>query len=147
MSVADVLVWIDRELVIAIHDRQLAEHGGSSGIRDESLLESALARPQQGLVYGDPPPDLCELAASLMVGLARNHPFVDGNKRTSWVCCRVFLALNRCELSATVQEKFLTVLAVAEGKMDEAALSAWLRSHALFESTENQINENQETYR
>lgn len=76
-----MIVWLEKALVLAIHDRQLAEHGGSGGVRDETLLESALARPQQLYVYGDPAPDLANLAASLSYGLARNHPFVDGNKR------------------------------------------------------------------
>ena len=77
-----MIVWLEKALTLAIHDRQLAEHGGSAGVRDETLLESVLARPQQLFAYGDPVPDLAELAASLAFGLARNHPFVDGNKRT-----------------------------------------------------------------
>ena len=77
-----MIIWIERTLALAIHERQLSEHGGGSGVRDEALLESALARPQQLFAYGDPPPDLAALAASLAFGLARNHPFVDGNKRT-----------------------------------------------------------------
>ena len=120
-----MIVWIDRRLALAIHDRQLAEHGGSSGVRDDNLLESALARPQQLYSYGDPPPDL---AASLAYGLARNHPFVDGNKRTAYVVCRTFLALNDAELIASLEEKYLTILALAEGKLKVEEFAAWLRS-------------------
>ena len=81
-----MIIWINRELALAIHERQLAEHGGIEGVRDESLLESALARPQQAHAYGDPPPDIADLAASLAYGSARNHPLGDGNKRTAHVC-------------------------------------------------------------
>ena len=89
-----MVVWIDRTLALAIHERQLSEHGGGSGVRDEGLLESALTRPQQLFAYGDPPPDLAALAASLAFGIARNHPFVDGNKRTALAACLVFLQIN-----------------------------------------------------
>lgn len=124
-----MIAWIDRRLALAIHDRQLAEHGGSSGVRDDNLLESALARPQQLYAYGDPRPDLADLAASLAYGLARNHPFVDGNKRTAYVVCRTFLALNGAELVATQEEKYLTILALAEGKLKPEEFAAWLRTH------------------
>lgn len=90
-----MLVWITHALALAIHERQLSEHGGASGVRDEALLASALARPQQLFSYGDPPPDLVELTASLAYGFARNHPFVDGNKRTAHVCYRVFATQRR----------------------------------------------------
>ena len=82
-----MVIWISKRLALAIHDRQLAEHGGSIGVRDETLLDSAIARPQQLFAYGDPPPDLAALSASLAYGLARNHPFIDGNKRTAAVAC------------------------------------------------------------
>lgn len=95
-----MIVWIERPLVLAIHDRQLAEHGGASGVRADALLDSALARPRQLLSYGDPPPDLAALAASLVYGLARNHPFVDGNKRTAAVACETFIVLNGASLVA-----------------------------------------------
>jgi len=124
-----VTVWIDKALALAIHDRQLAEHGGSSGVRDESLLDSALARPQQLHAYGDPAPDLAALAASLAFGIARNHPFVDGNKRTAHVCYRVFLALNDAEFEATDEDKFVTMLGLAEGSLGETEFAAWLREH------------------
>lgn len=122
-----MIVWLEKALILAIHDRQLAEHGGSAGIRDEGLLESALARPQQRHAYGDPTPDLSDLAAALAYGLARNHPFVDGNKRTALVAYRTFLLLNGAELVATDEEKYVTMLALAEGKLAERGFAAWLR--------------------
>ena len=122
-----MIVWIDRVLALALHERQLAEHGGGAGVRDEALLESALARPQQLFAYGDPPPDLAALAASLAFGLARNHPFVDGNKRTAHVCYRVFLALNDAELEASGEEKYVQMLSLAEGSLSEAGFADWLR--------------------
>lgn len=124
-----MIIWIERPLAIAIHERQLAEHGGGSGIRDENLLGSALARPQQGYAYGDPPPDLADLAANLAFGLARNHPFVDGNKRTAHVCYRVFLALNDVDLVASDEDKYVHMLALAEGSLSETEFAAWLRGH------------------
>lgn len=122
-----MVVWISRQLALAIHERQLAEHGGGSGVRDEGLLEGALARPQQLHAYGDPPPDLAALAASLAYGLARNHPFVDGNKRTAHVCYRVFLALNDADLAATGEDKYTAMMGLADGSQDEAAFADWLR--------------------
>ena len=122
-----MIVWIDRALALAMHDRQLAEHGGGSGVRDEGMLDSALARPQQRHAYGDPPPDLAELAAALAFGLARNHPFVDGNKRTAHVCYRVFLALNDIEFTVSDEEKYVQTLALAEDSLSEIEFAAWLR--------------------
>ncbi|MEO5962163.1 MAG: type II toxin-antitoxin system death-on-curing family toxin [Thermomonas sp.] len=122
-----MIVWITRALALAILDRQLAEHGGGSGVRDEGLLESALARPQQLHNYGDPPPDLADLAASLAFGLARNHQFVDGNKRTAHVAYRVFIVLNGAELVADDEDKYIAMLRLAEGSLDEAAFAEWLR--------------------
>lgn len=125
-----MIIWIDQRLALAIHDRQLAEHGGSAGVRDGNLLESALARPQQLHHYGDPQPDLADLAASLTYGLARNHPFVDGNKRTAFVCCHVFLVLNGVELAAAAEDKYRTILALAEGLMSEQDFANWLRTYS-----------------
>lgn len=122
-----MIVWLEKVLVLAIHERQISEHGGSAGVRDEGLLESALARPQQLHAYGHPAPDLADLAAALAHGLARNHPFLDGNKRTAHVAYRTFLALNGAELIATDEEKYLTMLALAEGKLGEREFAAWLR--------------------
>jgi death on curing protein len=122
-----MIVWLEKALVLAIHDRQVAEHGGSAGVRDEGLLESALARAQQLHAYGDPGPDLADLAAALAYGLARNHPFVDGNKRTAAVCCETFIELNGAALEAGDVELFEPYLALAEGKLAEREFAAWLR--------------------
>ena len=122
-----MIVWLTRGLALAIHERQLSEHGGGIGVRDENLLESALARPQQLFAYGDPAPDLAALAASLACALAKNHPFVDGNKRTAHVCYYAFLALNDGHLDAPLDEMYVTMLGLAEGSLDEATFAAWLR--------------------
>jgi death-on-curing protein len=122
-----MIVWLEKALVLAIHDRQVAEHGGSAGVRDEGLLESALGRAQQLHAYGDPAPDLADLAAALAYGLARNHPFVDGNKRTAAVCCETFVELNGATLEADDLELFRDYLALAEGKLAERDFAAWLR--------------------
>lgn len=125
-----MIVWIEKPLALAIHDRQLAEHGGSGGVRDETLLDSALARPQQLHAYGDPAPDLADLAdlaASLAFGVARNHPFVDGNKRTAAVVCETFIALNGASLHADNLELYPMYLALAEGSLDEVGFAGWLR--------------------
>ena len=124
-----MIIWIGKPLTLAIHDRQLSEHGGTSGVRDGKLLESALARPQQVYACGDPAPDLADLAASLAFGVARNYPFVDGNKRTAHVCYRVFLAFNDIELEAGDEDKYVAILALAEGKLAEKDFAAWLRKH------------------
>ena len=123
-----MIVWVDRALALAMHDRQLAEHGGGSGVRDEGMLDSALARPQQRHAYGDPPPDLAELAAALAFGLARNHPFVDGNKRTAAVACETFILLNDAALEASDDELYPRYLGLAEGSLDEAGFADWLRT-------------------
>lgn len=122
-----MVLWIDRALALAIHERQLSEHGGGTGVRDEALLESALARPQQLFAYGDPPPDLAALAASLAFGIARNHPYVDGNKRTAAVACETFLVLNGATLQASNVELYPAYLSLAEGTLDESAFADWLR--------------------
>jgi death-on-curing protein len=124
-----MIIWIERELALAIHDRQLAEHGGSSGVRAGDLLDSALARPQQLHAYGDPPPDPADLAATLAYGIARNHPFVDGNKRTAAVVCETFVNLNDGLLEAEDSELFPRFLALAEGKLTLEEFAAWLRTH------------------
>lgn len=141
-----MIIWIEGPFALAIHDRQLAEHGGSPGVREESLLDSALARPQQLHAYGDPPPDLADLAANLTLGLARNHPFVDGNKRTAHVCYRVFLALNGAELVAGDEDKYITTLALAEGSLSEADFAAWLRERIQC-APDNQVHEPVSDYR
>lgn len=141
-----MIVWISKALVIAIHDRQLAEHGGSAGVRDENLLESALARPQQLYAYGDSPPDLADLAATLAYGLARNHPFVDGNKRTAAVACETFIELNDGLLKAEDVDLFPRFLALAEGKLSLEEFANWLRSHILA-SPKNQVQEPRKRYK
>jgi len=131
------IFWLQKALVITLHDRQLAEHGGTSGMRDESLLESAMARPQQLLAYGDPPPALPDLAASLAFGIARNHPFVDGNKRTAAVACETFIDLNGGTLNATDPELFAHYLALAEGTLSERQFADWLAQRVLTSPTKN----------
>lgn len=113
--------------MLAVHERQLAEHGGRSGVRDETLLDSALAHPQQRYAYGDPSPDLADLAASLAHGLARNHPFIDGNKRTAAVMCETFVELNGHTLVATDLEIYPLYLRLATGELGEDEFAAWLR--------------------
>ena len=129
-----MIVWVDKALALTMHDRQLAEHGGGSGVRDEGMLDSALARPQQRYAYGDPPPDLAELAAALAFGLARNHPFVDGNKRTAAVACETFILLNDATLEASDDELYPLYLGLAEGSQDEAEFAAWLRPRLILQA-------------
>ena len=121
------IVWLLEETIIAIHQRQIAEHGGGEGLRDEGLLSSTLARPQNIFAYGKPPPDLASLAAAYAYGLARNHPFVDGNKRTALIAARTFLLLNGTNLEAGQDEKFLTFQRLAEGSLTEEELANWIR--------------------
>lgn len=120
-------VWLSEALIVAVHEEQLAEHGGPGGIRDRGTLASALARPQQKATYGDP--DVAELAAAYAFGLARNHPFVDGNKRTAFVALEVFLFLNGFELTASDEACVLSTLSLAAGDTDEIALTKWIRTH------------------
>jgi death-on-curing protein len=129
-----MIIWISKALTVAIHERQLAEHGGGTGVRDEALLDSALARPQQLFAYGEPPPDLAALAASLAYGLARNHAFVDGNKRTAAVCCETFIRLNDGNLVADDLALYPMYIALAEGSLSEDEFAAWLRKHITLAS-------------
>jgi death-on-curing protein len=122
------IIWLLEETVRAVHSRQISEHGGRPGIRDEGLLLSALARPQNLSVYGDPPPDLAALAASYAFGIARNHPFIDGNKRVALVAARIFLLINDADLEATQEEKYITFLRLAEGRLSEDELAEWIRA-------------------
>lgn len=121
--------WITPKIALALHDRQLAEHGGQVGLRDESLLLSALARPQQLVSYGNPPPDLCALAAAYAYGIAKNHPFLDGNKRTAFVVYRLFLKWNGVNFHAERVERYATMLALAAGEIPEEEFAAWLRGN------------------
>ena len=125
----DEPVWIRDDVVLTIHRRQLAEHGGSEGVRDKSLLASALARPKNLLAYSESPPDLAALAAAYAFGLAKNHPFVDGNKRTAYVVCRTFLIMNRQDLDASQEEKYVTFFRLAAGQISEEELAGWIRRH------------------
>tara|TARA_R110001606_G_scaffold12706_4_gene55619 strand:- start:1802 stop:2200 length:399 start_codon:yes stop_codon:yes gene_type:complete len=120
-------IWLDAEIALAIHDRQIAEHGGPSGIRDHGLLESALAKPVNKWSYGED--DLCALAAAYAFGVARNHPFTDGNKRTAWVLARTFLVLNDCQLAFDREEAITTVQTLAAGELPEEYLASWFRDH------------------
>ncbi len=119
--------WIKESSVLAIHEEQIAEHGGLAGVRDLALLLSALARPQNLAAYGSP--DVADLAASYAVGVARNHAFLDGNKRTAWVVAETFLLKNGYELIARDQDGVTTMLAVAEGTMPEQEFALWLRTY------------------
>lgn len=121
-------VWIERPVILAVHNEQLAEHGGAVGVRDEGLMDSALARPLNLAAYGDP--DVADLAAAYGVGLAKNHPFVDGNKRTAFVATEMFLMLNGHKLVAGDADCVLTMLGVAAGDIDEAVFAAWLRTNS-----------------
>ena len=120
--------WVDRRALMLLHDESLAEHGGAPGLRDEGLFESALARPLNLDAYGSP--DVFELAAAYGVGLAKNHPFVDGNKRAAFLAVGLFLMLNGQRLAASQAEATLTMLDVAAGSVDEPALARWLREHS-----------------
>lgn len=120
-------IWVLLEAARAIQSRQVAEHGGIVGVRDDGLLESAMARPRNLWAYGDPAPDLAALAAAYAYGLARNHPFHDGNKRVALVVCRLFLLSNGLDLAASQEEKFRTFLGLAAGDVDEPTLGAWIR--------------------
>lgn len=124
-----MIIWLDKPHILAIHDRQLAEHSGTRGLRDEQLLESALSRPRQLHAYGEPAPDLAALAATLAYGLARNHPFVDGNKRTAAVACEFFIEQNGSQLTATDAEYYPRIMAIAEGSLDAESFADWLRQY------------------
>lgn len=122
-------VWIGRTVALAIHDRQLAEHGGPSGIRDEGMLEAALMRPVNQWTYGED--DRCTLAAAYAFSGARNHPFTDGNKRTAWMLARLFLARNAIALAFDPVDAVRTVVALAAGDLSDSGLADWLRMHSV----------------
>lgn len=121
-------IWLQRDVVVAIHETQLAEHGGGTGLRDAGLLESALARAENLAAYGKP--DVADLAAAYGYGISRNHAFVDGNKRTGFVAVELFLELNGYVLCADDPACVMTMLAVAAGEITETEFSAWIRDHA-----------------
>lgn len=118
-------IWIKESVVIAIHRRQLAEHGGSDGIRDKGLLESAIYRPKNLLAYGNP--TIFDLAAAYGYGINQNHPFIDGNKRTSYVVMRTFLKLNGYDIRASEIEKYQLWMGVANNQISEAELAIWIK--------------------
>lgn len=119
--------WLPREVLVAVHEEQLAEHGGAAGLRDPGLFDSALARAKNLALYGEP--DVVDLAAAYACGLVGNHPFIDGNKRTAFVAAQLFLRLNRYRIQAPHVDCVLNTLALAAGDLDEAAFAAWLRQH------------------
>jgi len=121
--------WINKRLLLILHDESLAEHGGASGLRDEGLLDSALARPLNLLAYGEP--DAADLAASYGLGLAKNHAFVDGNKRAAFLAVGLFLALNGFRLNASQADATLTVMSLAAGEIDDAEFARWIRANSV----------------
>jgi len=118
------IYWIEKEVILAVHEEQLADHGGAIGVREANLLDSALARPRNLVAYGDP--DIAKLAAAYAYGIIRNHPFVDGNKRTGLVAVELFLALNGYELTASDENCVLTILNVADSSLSEAEFCKWI---------------------
>ena len=121
-------VWIDARDALMLHDRLLALHGGAAGVRDDGLLQSALARPQQHYAYADAP-DLIEMATAYTAGIVRNHPFVDGNKRTGFVVGILFLELNGYRFTATQENAAQAVIELAAGTLDEAGYTSFLRAN------------------
>jgi death on curing protein len=120
-------IWVSLEVALAAHQEQIAEHGGGEGVRDNGLLDSAMARPQNLALYGEP--EVAELAATYAFGIARNHPFVDGNKRTAAVVSETFLILNGSALNATDAELVVAFLALAAGELTEEEMADWFRTH------------------
>lgn len=124
------IFWISKQEALAIHNKQLALHGGPQGIRDEGLLESALARPQNYAAYANQAPSLHRLATAYAFGIAKNHAFVDGNKRTAMVVAFTFLGMNGLEVTASQEDTFLTIYALAAGKLTEDELTAWFEKNS-----------------
>jgi death-on-curing protein len=122
-----VTVWLSHQLILAIHDEQLAEHGGAMGVRDRALLDSALARPLNRFGYGEP--DIAELAALYCIAIALNHPFVDGNKRTAYVALETFLSLNGYRLQVTDADAAVMIIAMASGEIRDVAFTDWVRAN------------------
>ena len=121
--------WLDADAALAVHDRQISEHGGGTGVRDAGMMKSALARPINRWAYGED--DLANLAAGYAFGVARNHPFVDGNKRTAWVLARLFLALNGVTLSFEPEDAIRAMLALAAGEISEEEMADWFRQRII----------------
>jgi len=122
-------IWINLRVVKAFHDRQINEHGGLAGLRDEGLLLSALLRPENAYHYSDPKPDVAELAAVYGFGLSKNHPFNDANKRTALITMRLFLKLNGYDLMASPEDKYKTIIRVAASEISEYELALWIREN------------------
>lgn len=122
--------WLDRAIVEVLHTDQILEHGGGPGIRDEGLLESALARPKQKWHYA-PGTDIATLGAAYAFGLAKNHPFIDGNKRAALVALYTFLAINDFELDAAEPETVSVIIGIADGTLSEDALASWIQAHLI----------------
>ena len=120
-------IWVPQDVALAYHEQQIAQHGGGAGIRDLGLLQSALARPMNAFHY-ERVTSLARLAAAYGFGIAKNHPFIDGNKRTAYVVTRVFLNVNGFDIDATKEEKYLTFLTLAEGRLSEEELAVWIES-------------------
>ncbi len=119
-------IWIDEKAILSIHSRQLSEHGGGDGVRDAGLLESAINRAKNLYFYGNPAPSIEDMAAAYAFGIAKNHPFIDGNKRTALVACILFLNINDFDISVTMEDCYIIFLKLAEGMITEAELSAWI---------------------
>ena len=122
-------IWINLRVIKAFHDRQINEHGGQPGLRDEGLLLSALSRSENAFHYSDPKPDVAELAAAYGFGLAKNHPFNDANKRTALIAIRVFLKLNGYDLAAAPEAKYEMIIRVAASDVSEDELAQWIRKN------------------
>ena len=123
-------IWVMHEAVIAIHKRQIAEHGGGTGIRDIGLLESALAKPKNAFSYGDEQLSIPSLASAYAYGIAKNDPFVDGSKRTSLIISLLFLELNNWELLCDAENLYDTFMKLADGSLSAEELSAWFTKHS-----------------
>lgn len=119
--------WLPKDLMLHVHNRQLAEHRGGAGVRDEGLLKSALSRPQNLFAYGES--ELAALAGAYAFGIAKNHPFIDGNKRTAFVACELFLAANGYDLATSDEECLAMMLGLASSEVSEAEFAAWLREN------------------
>ena len=122
-------IWINLRVVKAFHDRQINEHGGLAGLRNEGLLLSALLRPENAYHYSNPKPEVAELAAAYGFGLAKNHPFNDANKRTALIAMRLFLKLNGYDLVASPEDKYKTIIRVAASEISEYELALWIREN------------------
>jgi death on curing protein len=120
--------WIQRDVIFAIHHEQLLQHGGGEGVRDEGLLDSALARPEQLAAYGEP--DVFDLAAAYAHGIAKNHPFIDGNKRTAWIAARLFLMLHGFDRTGPDDAAYIAMISLAAGESTQEQFAAFLRAHS-----------------